>query len=63
MFLRNLAILQALQQPLQSTISLFSVSLESTFPSCATLGILLYLILTSNVPAGGPNNFGPELAW
>ena len=46
MFLRNLAILQALQQPLQSTISLFSVSLESTFPSCATLGILLYLILS-----------------
>ena len=62
MFLRNLAILQALQQPLQSTISLFSVSLESTFPSCATLGILLYLILSHSRDTQTHINF-PNPCW
>ena len=62
MFLRNLAILQALQQPLQSTISIFSVSLESTFPSCATLGILLYLILSHSRDTQTHINF-PNPCW
>ena len=62
MFLRNLAILQALQQPLQSTISLFSVSLESTFPSCATLGIRLYLIPSHSRDTQTHINF-PNPCW
>ena len=43
-------------------LSLFSVSLESTLPSCATLGILLYLILSHSRDTQTHINF-PNPCW
>ena len=45
MFLQHLALLQALPQPLQSTLSTFPLSPPITLPSCATAGILSNFIL------------------